>query len=82
MNPEPRAEGAEFEGAPTIPHLPRASPPQKALAIAVVLSYGVGYPVALIIDSSIGWVLVTLGGVFLLALGVVTVRRIHRTDPA
>lgn len=83
MNAGPRpADGAELDGSPSIPHLPRATPTQKALGIAVLLSYGVGYPVALVVYAALGWVLVTLGGVFLLALGVVTVRRIHRAGPA
>jgi hypothetical protein len=42
------------------------------------VSYGVGYPLALVADEGLGWVLVMLGGVCLLGLGVVTVRRIHR----
>lgn len=54
------------------------SRPQVVLGAATVLAYAVGYPVALLAHSPIGWVLVTLGGVFLLALGVVTIRRIHR----
>jgi hypothetical protein len=65
--------------APVLPHLPRATRTQQVLIVAVVLSYLIGYPVALVVDSSIGWVLVTLGGVFLLALGVVTIRRVHRS---
>jgi hypothetical protein len=65
--------------APVLPHLPRATRSQQVLIVAVLLSYLIGYPVALMVDSSIGWVLVTLGGVFLMALGVVTIRRVHRS---
>ena len=54
---------------------------QLLLGVATVLAYAVGYPLALVVGSPFGWVLVTLGGVFLLALGVVTVRRIHRSGP-
>jgi len=38
----------------------------------------VGYPVAIIGDSPFGWALVTLGGVFLFAFLIVTIRRINR----
>lgn len=51
---------------------------QLMLAAGVVICYGVGYPLGLIADSVIGWLLVTLGGFFLVALGTVTVRRIHK----
>lgn len=56
----------------------RMSRAQLVLGVATILAYAIGYPVALIGGSPIGWVLVTLGGVFLIALGIVTVRRIHR----
>jgi hypothetical protein len=49
---------------------------QVWLAVGAGLSYAIGYPVALVGGSGFGWVLVTLGGVFLLGLGAVTVRRI------
>jgi hypothetical protein len=49
---------------------------------ATVACYGVGYPVALLGHSNVGWVLVFLGGPFLLALGVTTVRRVHRHSSA
>lgn len=52
------------------------------LAGAVVLCYGVGYPVALLGHSVAGWVLVFLGGPFLIALGVVVIRRVHRSSRA
>jgi hypothetical protein len=47
-------------------------------AAATVLSYAVGYPLALVADFALGWVLVTLGGVFLLAFIGSTVARVHR----
>jgi hypothetical protein len=49
------------------------------LAVASALCYAVGYPVALVADQPWGWVLVTLGGVLLAALVVVTVRRVDRS---
>jgi hypothetical protein len=39
----------------------------------------VGYPVALVADQSWGWLVVTLGGILLAALVLVTVRRIDRS---
>jgi hypothetical protein len=51
---------------------------QATWGVAAVVSYAVGYPLALVADQEVGWVLVMLGGVCLLGLGVVTVRRIHR----
>lgn len=58
---------------PTRAHPTRA---QIILGAAALLSYGVGYPIALLVHSAIGWAFVTVGGIFLLALGVVTVRHI------
>jgi hypothetical protein len=51
---------------------------QVTWGVAALVSYGVGYPLALVADQGLGWVLVMLGGVCLLGLGIVTVRRIHR----
>jgi len=51
---------------------------QIILGVACLLAYAVGYPVAIIGDSPFGWVLVTLGGVFLFAFLIVTIRRINR----
>ena len=48
------------------------------LGTVAVACYAVGYPLAIIWDSSVGWALVTLGGVVLLCLGVVTIRLVHR----
>lgn len=52
---------------------------QWRLLVAIAACYGLGYPIALIAHSNLGWLLVTLGGGFLIALGVVTVRRIHHS---
>ncbi len=53
---------------------------QRLLLVATLLAYAVGYPVALVAHSSFGWVLVSLGGVLLLALGVVTIQRLHGSE--
>jgi hypothetical protein len=56
----------------------RGTRSQTVLAIATVLAYAVGYPVAIFAHSLIGWVLVMVGGVFLLLFLLTTIRRIHR----
>jgi len=58
-------------------HMSRA---QIILAAAMLLAYGIGYPLALVGHSPSGWLLVTLGGVFLIVLGIITVRRIHNSS--
>ncbi|MEO6821055.1 MAG: hypothetical protein ABI468_00700 [Candidatus Nanopelagicales bacterium] len=66
-------------------HLARPTRVQVLLAAAMFASYAVGYPVAIVADSAIGWLLVMLGGVFLMLLVGVTVRRITaapRAEPA
>lgn len=63
--------------APSGAHLSDA---QGALVVATVVCYAVGYPLALLVDAVVGWSLVMLGGVFLLALGVVTIRRVARAQ--
>jgi hypothetical protein len=55
---------------------------QTVYGAAALVSYGVGYPVAIVGDYFWGWILVALGGVFLLALGAVTIARIHRGSAA
>ncbi len=47
------------------------------LIAATALCYAVGYPLALIGNSDFGWVLVTLGGPLLIAVGVLVIRRYH-----
>jgi hypothetical protein len=56
----------------------RPTKSQATWGVAALVSYAVGYPLALVADEGLGWVLVMLGGVCLLGLGIVTVRRIHR----
>jgi ABC-type spermidine/putrescine transport system permease subunit I len=51
---------------------------QACSAVASLLSYAVGYPLALVADNALGWVLVMLGGLFLLAFVGSTVVRVHR----
>jgi fatty acid desaturase len=54
--------------------------PQRRLAAllaATALCYAIGYPLALIGHSAVGWVFVALGGPLLIALGVVVIRRVH-----
>ena len=58
--------------------LPRPDRTQVRLVVASALCYAVGYPVALAADQPWGWLLVTLGGVLLVGLLFVTVRRIDR----
>jgi hypothetical protein len=52
---------------------------QWALGGASAACYALGYPIALIADNPLGWVLVTMGGVLLAILLAVTVRRIDRS---
>lgn len=52
---------------------------QAGLGVASLLMYAVGYPLAIVGRSAAGWVLVMLGGLFLIAFGVLTIRRIHRS---
>lgn len=47
------------------------------LIIATALCYAVGYPLALVGKSNIGWVFVSAGGLMLVALVAVVIRRIH-----
>ena len=51
--------------------------PLAILIVATALCYAIGYPVALIGNSNIGWVLVSIGGLLLVALIAVVIRRIH-----
>jgi len=47
------------------------------LLAATVLCYLIGYPLALIGRSAVGWIFVSLGGPLLIALGVTVIRQIH-----
>lgn len=51
---------------------------QTILAVAMLVCYAVGYPVAIFGHSPIGWGFVMLGGVFLFLLLLITIRRINR----
>lgn len=68
---------------------PEARPPAAAgtarpsrrtvvLLVATALCYAVGYPVALVGHSAVGWVFVALGGPLLLVLLFIAVRHVHR----
>ncbi len=59
--------------------LPRPNRLQAWLIGLAALSYAVGYPLGIVAEWLVGWLLVSLGGIFLLALGVVTVRRMTRS---
>ncbi len=48
------------------------------LIAATAVCYAVGYPLALIAGSAIGWIFVTLGGPLLIAVLILVIRRIHR----
>jgi hypothetical protein len=48
---------------------------QLFLMAATAACYGVGYPLGLVSHLAIGWALVTLGGMLLVALVIVTIRR-------
>jgi hypothetical protein len=56
----------------------RPSRRQTVSGAAALVSYAVGYPLAIFGHSPIGWAVVMLGGVFLFSFGVITIRRIHR----
>lgn len=60
--------------------LPPPSRTQLWLIVAILLCYGVGYPLALFAGTPMGWILVGVGGIPLIALGVVTIRRLHLSD--
>jgi hypothetical protein len=45
------------------------------LVAATAICYAVGYPLALIGGSNVGWVFVTLGGPLLVAVVVLLIRR-------
>lgn len=48
------------------------------LCLATVAAYAVGYPVALIGHSNVGWIFVALGGPLLVAVFVLIIRRVQR----
>ncbi len=59
--------------------IPRPTAQQAILAAAAALCYAVGYPLAIVAHWPVGWIFVTVGGILLMALAFVTIRRIHRS---
>ncbi|MEP7177912.1 MAG: hypothetical protein ABI775_02375 [Pseudonocardiales bacterium] len=56
---------------------------QLFLAAGAAACYGAGYPLALVSHLAVGWILVTFGGVLLVALGTVTIQRMtHEANSA
>ncbi|MEO6700855.1 MAG: hypothetical protein ABI140_19725 [Jatrophihabitantaceae bacterium] len=54
------------------------------LILTTAACYAVGYPVALLAHTLFGWLLVSVGGLLLMVLALVTVSRVHRgakSDP-
>ena len=78
--PRPLARPGAVRHSPDVRLRDSARPTrtQYVLAAASALCYALGYPIALIGNNPWGWLLVTLGGVLLVALLVVTIRRIDR----
>jgi hypothetical protein len=68
------------EGAEKTPRIHRFSRRQWQLTVTMMLCYAVGYPLALTVAPVIGWSLVTIGGLFLFGLGVVTINRVHHQE--
>lgn len=58
---------------------PRADRTLKLLLAGTVLCYALGYPLALIGHSNVGWIFVFLGGPLLIALIAVVIRRVQRS---
>ena len=50
---------------------------QRRLLIVTLACYAIGYPIALGLNQSWGWILVTAGGFFLFWLVLITVRRFN-----
>lgn len=57
----------------------RAHRMEIVLGVGALASYAVGYPIAIVGGFAVGWALVSLGGVLLLALGIIAIQRIHRS---
>jgi hypothetical protein len=51
---------------------------QRIFGAGALICYAVGYPLALMLHTGLGWALVMLGGMFLLGFGVATVRWAQR----
>jgi hypothetical protein len=50
----------------------------RVLIVATALCYAIGYPVALIGHSNVGWIFVGLGGPLLIAVILLVIRRVQR----
>lgn len=50
---------------------------QRRLLAVTIACYATGYPIALGLNQPWGWILVTVGGIFLFWLILVTIRRIN-----
>ncbi|MDQ6849017.1 MAG: hypothetical protein M3070_03355 [Actinomycetota bacterium] len=50
----------------------------KVLVTATALCYAIGYPIALVGHSDVGWLFVFLGGPLLIAVLVLVIRRVQR----
>ena len=62
-----------------------APPSNRRLAVVLgvtALCYLVGYPLALVAHSAVGWAFVALGGPFLLALLAMVIHRVHLSSAA
>ncbi len=59
---------------------PRSPFGLRFLVIATALCYSIGYPLAIVGHSSVGWVLVALGGPLLIALGIIVIKRVHNAS--
>lgn len=60
---------------------PRRPPLDRRFRVvlsATVLCYVIGYPLALVGGSPVGWALVMLGGPLLIMLGILTIREVHQ----
>jgi hypothetical protein len=51
---------------------------QRIFGAGALICYAVGYPLALMLHTGLGWALVMLGGLFLLGFGVATIRWAQR----
>jgi hypothetical protein len=78
VQPPPSGADPDASGDGSSPRLPAPDRAQLVTGGAAVACYAVGYPLGIVGGSGVGWVLVSLGGFFLLGCGALTVRRIHR----
>ena len=65
-----------------LPEELRPNRQQWRLLIITLACYATGYPIALGLDQAWGWILVTVGGFFLIWLLLITIRRMNSAgDP-